>query len=300
MVFKGAGGRSAREISEAIEDVGGDLNASTERDGTSFTASLMAEHLPLGVELHRRPGPPAAFRRRSTSSARRRSCCRSWREARDTPGDIVFDELWSAAFGGQPLGRSMLGDEASIAADRTPATCTIGATTQYRAGNLILVGAGKVEHDALVALAEAALRGDLQPGRPTAAEPARFTGGMPHRPRAERAGAHLTIGMAGAAATRAGRSMPRNCSPTSSAAGASSRLFQELREERGLAYSVCCERFSRFADTGLFYAYAATDRAQCGATLRELIERDARATPPPTLDRSASSSGRGRRPRRGC
>src|SRR5215213_590546 len=51
MVFKGAGGRSAREISEAIEDVGGDLNACTERDGTSFTASIMAEHLPLAVEL---------------------------------------------------------------------------------------------------------------------------------------------------------------------------------------------------------------------------------------------------------
>src|SRR3954454_3662153 len=51
MVFKGAGGRSAREISELVEDVGGDLNACTERDGTSFTASLLAEHLPLGIEL---------------------------------------------------------------------------------------------------------------------------------------------------------------------------------------------------------------------------------------------------------
>src|SRR4051795_7866947 len=51
MVFKGAGGRSAREIGEAIEDVGGDLNAATDRDGTSFTASVMAEHVPLGVEL---------------------------------------------------------------------------------------------------------------------------------------------------------------------------------------------------------------------------------------------------------
>src|SRR5215207_10048531 len=51
MVFKGAGGRSAREISEAIEDVGGDLNAATDRDGTSFTASVLPEHVPLGVEL---------------------------------------------------------------------------------------------------------------------------------------------------------------------------------------------------------------------------------------------------------
>src|SRR5215210_5914932 len=51
MVFKGAGGRSARQISEAIEDVGGDLNACTERDGTSFMASVLAEHLPLGIEL---------------------------------------------------------------------------------------------------------------------------------------------------------------------------------------------------------------------------------------------------------
>src|SRR3954469_2270358 len=51
MVFKGAGGRSARELSEAIEDVGGDLNAATDREGTSFTASLLAEHLPLGIEI---------------------------------------------------------------------------------------------------------------------------------------------------------------------------------------------------------------------------------------------------------
>ncbi len=115
MVFKGAGGRSAREISEAIEDVGGDLNASTERDATSFMASVMAEHIPLGVELIAdmilRPHFAAAELEREKDVV-----LQELGEARDTPSDIIFDDLQAAAFADQPLGRSVLGDEASIAA----------------------------------------------------------------------------------------------------------------------------------------------------------------------------------------
>jgi len=115
MVFKGAGGRSAREISEAIEDVGGDLNACTDRDGTSFTASLLAENLPLGIELLSdmvlRPHFDAADLEREKEVV-----LQELGEARDTPSDIIFDDLWTAAFPDQPLGRSILGDEASIAA----------------------------------------------------------------------------------------------------------------------------------------------------------------------------------------
>src|SRR4051812_20244742 len=152
MVFKGAGGRSAREIGEAIEDVGGELNAATDRDGTSFTASVMAEHIPLGVEmladLVQRPHlAPAELERE------KEVVLQELGEARDTPSDIIFDDLWSAAFEDQPLGRSVLGDEASIAA--------IGETdlhdwrrSRYPASGLALVAAGKVEHERLVELAE--------------------------------------------------------------------------------------------------------------------------------------------------
>src|SRR3954452_23815456 len=101
MVFKGAGGRSAREISEAIEDVGGDLNACTERDGTSFTASVMAEHVPLAVELiaarvERPHFEPADLEREMDVVLQYLG------EARDTPSHTVFDELCSAAFADQP------------------------------------------------------------------------------------------------------------------------------------------------------------------------------------------------------
>src|SRR4051812_27116077 len=144
MVFKGAGGRSAREISEAIEDVGGDLNACTERDGTSFTASVLAEHVPLAVELLAdlvlRPHFDAADLDREKDVV-----LQELGEARDTPNDIIFDDLWSAAFAEQPLGRPVLGDEGSIEA--------IGLTDladwrseRYRAGSMTLVGAGKIDH----------------------------------------------------------------------------------------------------------------------------------------------------------
>src|SRR3954447_20212874 len=144
MVFTGAGGRSAREVGEAIEDVGGDLNAATDRDGTSFTASVMAEHVPLGVELIAdlvlRPHFDAADLEREKDVV-----LQELGEARDTPSDIIFDELWSAAFGEQALGRPVLGDEVSIEAI---ALTDLHAWREqrYRAGSLYLVAAGKVDH----------------------------------------------------------------------------------------------------------------------------------------------------------
>src|SRR5204863_9099690 len=106
MVFKGAGGRSARELSEAIEEVGGDLNAATERDATSFTATVMAEHVPLAVELLSDMILKPHFD--ETDLGREKSVVlQELAEARDIPSDIVFDALWSAAFGRQALGRSI-------------------------------------------------------------------------------------------------------------------------------------------------------------------------------------------------
>src|SRR5215213_10627213 len=113
MVFKGAGGRSARAISEAIEEVGGDLNAATERDATSFTASIMAEHLPLAVELI----SDMILRPHFAESDLEREkdvVFQELAEARDTPSDMVFDQLWSAAYDGEALGRSILGEEPTI------------------------------------------------------------------------------------------------------------------------------------------------------------------------------------------
>ncbi|HEY0625688.1 MAG TPA: pitrilysin family protein [Allosphingosinicella sp.] len=265
MVFKGAGDRSAREISEAIEDVGGDLNAATDRDSTSFMASVMAEHVPLGIELI----SDMILRPHFSDKELEREkdvVLQELGEARDTPNDIIFDDLLSVAFADQPLGRSVLGDEDSIAAITVP-DLRLWRDSQYRAESLMLVAAGKVEHDRLTELADNAF-GALPSG--TIAEPERavFTGGD----RVGRAAcdqAHLALGYCGPAQLDADYYAARLFSDIVGG-GMSSRLFQQLREERGLAYSVYAHLMP-WRDTGLFSIYAATARNQSAAAA-QLIE----------------------------
>jgi len=265
MVFKGAGSRSAREISEAIEDVGGDLNASTDRDGTNFMASVMAEHIPLGVELIAdlvlRPHLPAAELEREKIVV-----VQELGEARDTPNDIIFDDLWSAAFAGQPLGRPVLGEEESIEVIALDDLHGWRAS-QYRAGSLVLVAAGKVEHDRLVDLA-AEHFADLPAGTIDGHEPSRFTGGT-RVGRASSDQAHLALGFPAPAHLDADYFAARLFADAVGG-GMSSRLFQQVREERGLAYSVYTA-LHPYSDIGMFYVYAATARRESAAAA-QLIE----------------------------
>ena len=272
MVFKGAGGRSAREISEAIEDVGGDLNAATDRDSTSFTASVMAEHVPLAVELISdmilRPHFSAAELEREKDVV-----LQELGEARDTPNDIIFDDLQSAAFADQPLGRSVLGEEASIEAI-TVEDLHDWRRSQYRAGSLTLVAAGKVSHDQLVELATSHFA-DLPAGTLLAPEAGRFTGG-------DRVGrtncdqAHLALGFAGPAQLDEDYFAARLFADAVGG-GMSSRLFQQVREDRGLAYSVY-SALHPYSDAGLFYIYAATARRECASAAQLIEEIVAEAT----------------------
>ena len=265
MVFKGAGGRSARDLNEAIEEVGGDLNASTERDATNFTATVMAEHVPLAVELISdlilRPHFAEIDLEREKDVV-----LQELAEARDTPGDMVFDALWAAAFEGQSLGRSILGEEPTIGAV-TVADLQHWRDLHYRGDDVSLVAAGKVDHDQLVELAERHLAA-IPAGPKGAHEVARFVGGtrVVRHPTEQ---AQLTLGFAG----------PSDNAPDYYAArlfsdivggGASSRLFQQVREDRGLAYSVS-STLHPYADIGMFYVYAATSRRQAAAAM-QLIE----------------------------
>ena len=272
MVFKGAGGRSAREISETIEEVGGDLNASTDRDATNFMASVMAEHISLGVELIgdmiMRPHFVAAELEREKDVV-----LQELGEARDTPNDIIFDDLWSAAFADQPLGRSVLGDEASIEAI-TVEDLQDWRRGQYRAGSLALVAAGKVDHNQLVEIAGRCLEG-LPVGEIKTAEPAQFTGGT-RVGRGSSDQAHLALGFEGPAQLDENYFAARLFSDVVGG-GMSSRLFQQVREDRGLAYSVY-SALHPYSDAGLFYIYAATARRECASAAQLIEEIVAEAT----------------------
>jgi predicted Zn-dependent peptidase len=188
-------------------------------------------------------------------------------EARDTPDDIIFDHLSRAAFANQPLGLPVLGDEESIAAiDRGALVAWI--EQQYRPSRLVIAAAGKCDEDALLKQVEARF-GDLAAVVPEKPARALFTGGTHHDRRRfdqlhlaqawDAPGFHAkTVHAAGLFSSIAG-------------GGMSSRLFQEVREERGLAYSVYSWT-QPLADTGIFGVYCASTRDQAGDAHRLIGE----------------------------
>ena len=261
MVFKGAGGRDARAIAEDVEDAGGSLNAWTSRETTAFHARLLSGDLALGVDII------ADFVRAPRFDAdeleREKSVVLSeLGEARDIPDDIIFDNLNAACFAGQPLGRPVLGSEASIVA--------IGAgdlhawlATHYRPDGLILAAAGKVDADALLRLAEARF-GDLEPGAAPLPSRATFGAGV-HQDKRRFDQVHLAFVHEGLSADHPDAAALGLFSQAAGG-GMSSRLFQEVREELGLAYSIY-SWVAGYAETGVLGVYCAADAKDAAKAL---------------------------------
>ena len=262
MVFKGAGSRDARAIAEAIEDVGGTLNAWTARDQTAFHARVLPDDLALALELIadlvRAPKFDADELEREKGVV-----LSELGECHDTPDDLIGDRLFETAFAGQSIGRSVLGSEASVKA--VTRDDLLGWIAQeYGPSRLIIAASGKVDEDALLALAEA-LFGDMAERDFTAPAPARFTGGQ-HDDRRSFEQAHWSFALPGLAA--ADPATPALAIFIQAVGGGmSSRLFQELREDRGLAYSIYAWG-QGFADAGLFAVGCASDRDKAGETLK--------------------------------
>jgi len=290
MVFKGAGGRNARQLAEAIEDRGGALNAWTARDHTVFQARLLAGDLALGTEIIADLVRNAALDAEELER-QKGVVLAELGEARDTPDDIIHDHLQAAAFAGQQLGEAVLGDEASIAAIDAAALRS-WIDTQYRPDGLVLAVAGKVDPDAFLRLAEARF-GDMAKGAPPAPEPARFVGGT-HHDRRRFDQLHVALAHPGL-----GQRHPdlHALSLYASAAGGgmSSRLFQEVREERGLAYSIYAWTHP-YADAGLFGVYCAAARADAGTALalaRDVLARTAETLSDAELERARAQAKAG-------
>jgi predicted Zn-dependent peptidase len=272
MVFKGARGRDARAIAEAIEDVGGSLNAWTARDQTVFHARTLAPDVGLALELIadlvRAPKLDEAELERE-----KLVILSELGECLDAPDDLIHDHLFEAAFGKQPLARPVLGREASIRS-LGRADCVQWLEEQYRPERLIVAAAGKVDPGHVLMLSEA-LFGDLEEAPAPELEPAHFSGGTKSDQRAAEQ-THLAFAFPGLAASDP--SAPAlSLFAQAVGGGMSSRLFQELREERGLAYSIYSWT-QGFADTGIFAVNLSTDKARADeavALAAETVERAA-------------------------
>ncbi|MFL5297295.1 MAG: M16 family metallopeptidase [Phenylobacterium sp.] len=250
MVFKAAGGRSAREIVEVIEAQGGHINAATGYERTSFQVRALAGGLDLGsaviADLVQRPAMDAGDLVREKQVVGQEIA-----EAADAPDDLVFELAQAAAFAGQPLGRPILGTVDSIAG-ATPQTLGAWRASLYGPQTLVVSAAGAVDEDELVRLAERDF-GTATAEPPPQPKPCSFVGGSSAvARRLEQANLVLLLPAVGATdpAYFALRLLAEMLG-----GGMASRLFQEAREKRGLAYAV--DAYSEtYAETGVLGVYA--------------------------------------------
>jgi predicted Zn-dependent peptidase len=258
MAFKGTTTRSARAIAEEIEAVGGVLNAYTGREQTAFHARVLKGDVPLALDLISdilvHPTFEAAELERE-----RQVVLQELGQARDTPDDIVFDHLQTAAYPDQPLGWPILGEEASVAGFSRDMLSAYMAG-QYRSEGMMLVASGAVDHAAILRLAEEKFAG-LTPGAPPPFQPGLYRGGE-IRIAEDLEQAHVALAFPGLS----------NADPdyfvgqlyvTALGGGMSSRLFQEAREKRGLCYSIYAFA-SGFQECGMIGVYAGTGEAEAG------------------------------------
>ncbi len=272
MLFKGTASRTARRIAEEIEDVGGSLNAWTSRDMTVFHGRTLAADLPLAVDMI--ADLVNAPRFDADDLEREKAVVLSEiGEAFDTPDDLVFDLLQDRCYPEQAIGRPILGTPASLES-LDCASLSHWRSSHYRAGNLVLAAAGRVDHDRLVRQAEA-LFGSIAVSTPSASEASRWVGGSIGEARKSEQ-MHLTLAYEGPH-SRAPDYYAAQLFATALGGGMSSRLFQELREERGLAYSVSASH-SPHSDSGILSLYAATrpkDAATALALARDVLAQTA-------------------------
>lgn len=252
MVFKGTKRRSARDIAFEIEAVGGHLNAYTSREQTTFYARVMRDDLPLALDLlsdillYSELDPAELTREQEV-------IVQEIGQANDTPDDIVFDYLQEACFKAQPLGRSILGTEETVRSFTRESL--IGHIDRHYVGrNMVVSAVGSIDHDEFVQAVEAAF-GHVKAGEARTDQKAHFVGGK-HLDVRDLEQVHLTLGWGGPS-FHDDDYYPMQLYSTVLGGGMSSRLFQEVREKRGLVYSVYSFASSH-ADTGMFGIYAGT------------------------------------------
>ena len=252
MAFKGTARRTPLQIAEAIEDVGGYINAYTSRDTTAYYARVLSADTALALDVISDIVLNPAFDQREIE-VERGVILQEIGQSLDTPDDIIFDWLQEAAYPNQAMGRTILGPAERVSSFGR-ADLSGFVAEHYGAGQMILAAAGAVDHDTIVRQAEG-IFGHLPPSTRITRDGARWHGAETRRLK-DLEQAHFTLAFEG----------PGYLSPeyhaaqiwtTAMGGGMSSRLFQKIREERGLCYTIFAQ--SGFHDdTGMMTVYAGT------------------------------------------
>ncbi len=252
MAFKGTERRNALQIAEEIEDVGGYINAYTSREATAYYARVLKADVPLALDVIADIVLNPVFHS-DEIEVERGVILQEIGQALDTPDDVIFDWLQEASYPGQALGRTILGPTDRVS--RFARTDLSGFISEhYGPGQMVLSAAGAVDHDVIMRLAEKAF-GHLPPVQLSTHDVAVFHGG---ERRELRALEQVHFAMALEAPCYSDPDVyTAQVYATLLGGGMSSRLFQEIREKRGLCYSIFAQA-GAYADTGMMTIYAGT------------------------------------------
>lgn len=271
MAFKGTKRRSALEIAEAIEDVGGYINAYTSREVTAYYARVLKDDVALGLDVIGDIVLNPIFDPREIE-VERGVILQEIGQAHDTPDDVIFDWLQEESYRDQPLGRTILGPVERVRAfSREDLSAFV--SEHYGPEQMILSAAGAVDHDKLVRLASE-MFGHLKPCKGLIPAPARFTGGEARHDKALEQ-AHFALAFEGPG-YRDDAIYTAQIYSSALGGGMSSRLFQEVREVRGLCYTIFAQT-GAYADTGTTTIYAGTSAEQLGELATITIDEMKRA-----------------------
>jgi len=265
MAFKGTRRRSARQIAEEIEAVGGDLNAATGTETTAYYARVLKADVALALDVLADILSEPVFDR-DELAREQNVIVQEIGAVADTPDDLVFEYLHAIAFPNQSIGRSILGTVNTVRSFNG-GTLRDYLTRNYRAPDMVVAAAGAVDHAAIVGNVERHFTNFIGPAS-QAAEPAKFGGGK-HIERRDLEQVHIAMGLPGVALTD-----PTVYSLDTFAnvlgGGMSSRLFQEAREKRGLCYSIAAFH-APYSDIGMFGLHAGTDAADTEELMRVIV-----------------------------
>ncbi|MEX5577272.1 M16 family metallopeptidase [Pseudophaeobacter sp. A-200-2] len=272
MAFKGTKTRSALQIAEAIEDVGGYINAYTSREVTAYYARVLKDDVPLAMDVIGDILLNPVFDPREIE-VERGVILQEIGQALDTPDDVIFDWLQEESYRDQPLGRTILGPAERIRSfSRNDLQGFVDQ--HYGPGQMILAAAGAVDHDALVRLAEAQF-GHMAPRPVPEPDAARFTGGGEARRDKQLEQAHFALALE-SPGYRDDEIYTAQIYASALGGGMSSRLFQEIREKRGLCYTIFAQA-GAYADTGSTTIYAGTSGDQLADLAHITIDEMKRA-----------------------
>lgn len=268
MAFKGTAHRTPLQIAEEIENVGGDLNASTGVETTGYYARVLGEDMPLALDILTDILTTPSFA--DDELVREQGVIlQEIGASYDAPEDLVYQLFQKCAFPDQAIGRSILGTPASVKS-QSPESLRDYMAKHYRAPNMVLGAAGAIDHDRIVE--DVAKR--LAPVSPapaaSAAKAARYTGGREIEA-SDLEQVHVMLGLEGRS-YHAPDYFALQIFTNVLGGGSSSRLFQEVREKRGLCYSIYSHHAS-YADTGIFAVYAGTDPGDSPDLMKVVIEQ---------------------------